>query len=127
MAVTTSGALNYTATQDGVYYVHVEASADRGLRAQYLLDVSLTDRVAPVVTGTNLADEGGTKAGVVDRFTLTFSEDLAAATVNDPSHLELQAAGTNDLFDSEDVRLYTLQATGYSSGLSAEYRIDGPL
>ena len=51
--------------------------------AQYLLDVDVADLVAPTVTGVSPlpADGGGTDV-VVDKLTVTLSEDLDPATVN---------------------------------------------
>jgi hypothetical protein len=51
LATSTSGSLSYTAVEDAVYYVRVEGLANWGLRAQYLLGISVTDAVAPQVTG----------------------------------------------------------------------------
>ena len=38
--------LNYTVASDGIYYVHVQAARDLGLRAQYFLNVKVVDGVA---------------------------------------------------------------------------------
>jgi hypothetical protein len=65
---------------------------------------------------------------VIDRFSLTFSEDLAAGTVTDMGNYDLRAAGPDGVFDTADDELYGLASYGYTSGLSASYRItDGPL
>ena len=51
--------------------------------AQYLLDVDVADLVAPTVTGISaLPADGGTTSSVVDKLTVSLSEDLDPATVN---------------------------------------------
>ena len=128
VAVGANGSLHHTVSTDGVYYVRVRSDARRGLRAQYLLGVSVTDGVSPAITSTTLAAEGGTTTAVIDRFTLNFSEDMAIAAVNDPAHLDLRAAGPDGAFGTSDDRVYALASSGYAGGLSASYRItDGPL
>ena len=53
---------------------------------------------------------------------------MAAATVNDAASYDLRAAGPDDAFDTADDVVYTLASSGYTSGLSASYRVtDGPL
>jgi hypothetical protein len=73
--------------------------------------------------------EGSTSTSEIDRFTLTFSEDLAAATVNNGASYDLRAAGADHLFDTVDDQIYVLiSSPTYSSGATASYRItDGPL
>ena len=64
-----------------------------GLLAQYLLDIELTDATAPVITSTNLPQEGTTSQAVLDRFTLGFSENLEPGTVTNAANLDLRSAG----------------------------------
>ena len=61
------------------------AKSNPGLLSQYLLDISLTDTIPPVIASTNLPAEGTTTTGIVDRFTLGFSEDLAANADEHPT------------------------------------------
>ena len=128
LAASTTGHLNFTAVTDGFYYVRVVGLNDRSIRAQYLLTVTVNDAVAPVVTSDTLPAEGTTITSVYDRFNLGFSEDMAAATVNDPNNIEIRSAGPDGVFDSADDVFYHVASPGYSSGLSVGYRIaDGPL
>ncbi|MCL5096512.1 MAG: FG-GAP-like repeat-containing protein, partial [Candidatus Omnitrophica bacterium] len=127
LVTNTTGNLNYTIVSNGVHYVHVE-SANRGLRAQYLLNISGSDGVPPLVTGTSLPDAGATTTGIIDRFTLTFSEDIYAPAIGNSANYELRGAGPDGSFGTGDDRLYTVVSTGYSSGLESPYAItDGPL
>src|SRR5262249_48368295 len=67
--------------------------------------------------------------GVYDRFTLTFSEDMLASTVNSSASYDLRAAGPDDVFDTADDVVYTvITSPAYTSALTASYRVsDGPL
>ena len=66
--------------------------------------------------------------GIWDRFTVGFSEDMAAETVNDVANLDLRAAGPDGVFDTDDDAVYALSSTAYTAGLSTQYYIsDGPL
>jgi hypothetical protein len=100
LATSTSGSLSYTAVEDAIYYVRLEGLANWGLRAQYLLGISVTDTIPPQVTGTTLPAEGSTSTAVIDRFSLNFSEDLANATVIDMNNYDLRAAGPDRVFDT---------------------------
>src|SRR4029077_13485010 len=65
---------------------------------------------------------------VLDRFSLSFSEDMNASTVNNAGNLDLREAGQDHTFGTVDDVLYHLASYGYTSGLSASYRVtDGPL
>jgi hypothetical protein len=117
--------------EGGQYSARVKAvGTSWGLLAQYVLNVNVTnDFVRPVITGVSLGSEGSTNQGVVDRFTMTFSEDLYAASVNTLANYELRGAGTDGLFgNDDDVLSYLLSPPSYSSGLSNSFLINnGPL
>lgn len=127
IATNTTGNLNFTVTANGVHYLRIETT-NRSLRAQYLLNVSISDGVPPLVTGTSLPAEGAGTNGIVDRFTLQFSEDLAALSVSNNAAYDLREAGPDATFGTPDDALYTVVTTGYTDGLIAGYSItDGPL
>jgi hypothetical protein len=128
LATSTNGSLSYVAAADAVYYARVEGLANAGLRAQYLLGIQVTDTVAPRVTATTLPDEGATSMALIDRFSVTFSEDMAPGSINSTDHFDLRAAGGDGLFGTQDDQVYTVAADGYTSGLTASFRVaDGPL
>uniref|UniRef100_UPI00356B17CC FG-GAP-like repeat-containing protein n=1 Tax=Pontiella sp. TaxID=2837462 RepID=UPI00356B17CC len=118
----------YTTTTSGVYHVRVrDALAQAGLEHQYLLDISLQDAVTPFITGLTLPAEGSGSEAVIDRFNITFSEEMDADSVNNPAHYELRSAGADGLLDTADDEIYTLAPT-YTTGLEASILIaDGPL
>ena len=127
LAASDNGQLNYVVTADGFYNVRISTDASRGLRAQYLMDLQITDGQPPLVTGCTFPPPGSTNVTLQDSFTLAFSEDLAAGTVNDPANYELRHAGADGQFGSADDELYQVQCLSYSSGLSASYLVpDGP-
>src|SRR5436190_9524000 len=104
------------------------APATRGLLSQYLMSIDIADTVPPTITSDSLPTEGATITGVFDRFNVGFSEDMAAASVNEPANVEIRAAGADDTFETVDDPLYHVANPGYTSGLGASYRIvDGPL
>src|SRR5262249_931914 len=76
LATSTSGQLDFTVATDGAYYVRVEGLSHRDIRAQYLLTIKVTDSVPPRIISDNLPAEGSTVSSVIDRFSLTVSEDL---------------------------------------------------
>ncbi|MHB8519117.1 MAG: FG-GAP-like repeat-containing protein [Limisphaerales bacterium] len=123
----TTGSLNYTVVSNGVHYLHVECQ-NRNLRAQYLLNVTVSDGVPPVVTGTSLPNEGATTTAIIDRFTLAFSEDIYVPAITNPANYELRGAGPDGALGTGDDTFYSVATTGYASGLVAPYTIvDGPL
>src|SRR5205823_5968320 len=71
-----------TTNATGAYYAHVLPKSGAGLLGQYLLDMALTNTTPPLVVSNTLPAEGTTSTAILDRFTLGFSEDLTAATVN---------------------------------------------
>ncbi len=128
VATNQSGTLNYTVAADGVYYVRIESTSTDGLLAQYRLGVVVTDGVAPLITGDTLPAEGSTSLEVIDRLTLSFSEDLKADTLTNAASWDLRSAGIDGLFGTADDVVYSLANSGYASGLSATFQIpDGPL
>ncbi len=107
---------------------HVQGVSGAGLLAQYLLDITATSTLQPVVTGGSLPQDGTTSTDDIDRFTLTFNEDLSATSANDPTHYDLREAGPDGAFDTADDVLYAVANQAYSSGSSASYLLtDGPL
>lgn len=122
-----AGNLSYTVTGDGVHYVRVE-STNRNLRAQYLLNFVISDGVLPAISGTSLPSENAATTEVLDRFSLSFSEDLAPLSVSNSANYELRSAGADDAFGTADDALYQVATTGYTIGLSASYLVvDGPV
>jgi hypothetical protein len=118
----------YTTTTSGVYHVRVrDALAQASLERQYLLDISLQDAVTPFITSITLPTEGAGSDAVIDRFNITFSEEMDADSVNNAANYELRSAGADALLDTADDEIYSLAPT-YSSGLEASFIItDGPL
>ncbi|CAB5146941.1 hypothetical protein D3OALGA1CA_4193, partial [Olavius algarvensis associated proteobacterium Delta 3] len=60
------------------------SSAGPGSLAQYLLDVTISDPVPPVVTSVSRLPDGGTTSQLISTFEATFSEALDPSTVNTP-------------------------------------------
>ncbi len=126
LASSTTGTLNHVLAADGVHHARIRTTS-ANLRAQYLLEIAITDGVAPAVTSVSLPAEGTSSSEVVDSFTAGFSEDMDAATVNASANYELRSAGGNGLFDGDDV-FYSVAPQSYVQGLSASYLLpDGPL
>jgi hypothetical protein len=126
LATNLTGNLNYTVVSNGVHYVRVE-STNRAIRAQYLLDVAITDGVSPVVTDTSLPAEGTVTEAIVDRFTVNFSEEMTRTSVTNLGSSSLQFAGTDGVLDTSDDSFYIV-TNDYSGGLVASFAIaDGPL
>ena len=117
----------YTTTS-GVYHVRVrDAQAQGCLTHQYLLSVSLQDGSVPYVVANTLPAEGADSESVIDRFSLTFSEEMDANSISNAANYELRSAGSDGVLDTGDDEIYTLLPT-YSSGLEASYIVsDGPL
>ena len=98
------------------------------LYAIYALNIDLSDSQPPSIVAVSLPDEGSTNTTIVDRFGINFNKDMMATTVTNPSTYELRSAGADEIFDSADDEIYTISCDGYTSGLTASYRIsDGPL
>ena len=118
----------YTTTNSGIYYVRVRDALVQGdLMRQYVLDISLQDGVPPSITQLTLPTEGTNSMAVVDRFSMSFSEEMDADSVNSSASYELRSAGLDGLLDTADDEIYTVLPT-YISGLQASYIVsDGPL
>ncbi|MCF7709101.1 MAG: Ig-like domain-containing protein, partial [Verrucomicrobia bacterium] len=122
-----TGTLNFTVDTDDVYFVRVQ-STNRQIRAQYLLNVNITDGVPPEIQSVSLPEQDTTSSNVIDRFTLNFSEDMAADSMTNASNYELRAAGEDGQYDTADDVEYALESSGYSSGLTMQVMVvDGPL
>ncbi len=127
LVTNTTGNLNFTVGASGVHYLRIE-STNRSLRAQYLLNVSISDGVPPLITATSFPTEGGSTNGIIDRFSLQFSEDLFSQSVSNVASYDLRAAGLDGNFGTPDDSVYSVVTTGYANGLTAGYTIaDGPL
>src|ERR1035437_6760759 len=119
--------LTYTvpAAQADQYYARIRAqSGTEGLFSQYLLSIDLFDTVPPTIAGDTLPPEGSTAGSLFSAFSLSFSEDMFPATVNNPSSYDLRSSGPDGLFDTVDdiLQPITLQST-YSSSLTANYAV----
>ncbi|MDP0500164.1 MAG: FG-GAP-like repeat-containing protein [Verrucomicrobiota bacterium JB022] len=125
----TSISYTFVEGEENLYHVMVDDDGSGGhLFSRYLLTVTLSDAEAPSITGVTLADEGETDNGLFVRFDLTFSEDLEAATVNDPNSYDLRTAGPDTLFGTADDEVYHFRSPGYTTGRTASLPIvDGPL
>ena len=128
VATNTTGLLVCGVDSNTVYYVRIQSPLGQGLRAQYLLQITVGDTVAPYILSDTLPAEGTTNGGVVDTFSMTFSEDLDLRTVNSPAYYELRSAGRDGVLGNADDVLYPVTSMGYSSGLTASYQLtNGPL
>lgn len=78
-----TGFLNFTVASNDVYYVRIATDANHlNLLAQYLLNIAVVDGVPPVVVSTSLPANGTTSTSLIDKISVTFSEDLALS-IND--------------------------------------------
>ncbi len=102
------------------------AGSGSGLLAQYILSITVTDAVPPVITELRLANGYGSQDQVVtngsvlslmaDRFRLSFSEDLLPATVNQTTNYDLRSAGSNGTWGDGDDETYPVLSPSYSTG-----------
>lgn len=133
MAISNAGDPQLTfavnAGDESAYYFRVyDGASTRGLHAEYLVDITIADPVAPTITLLNLPEEGGSTSYVSSNFSINYSEDMLASTVTNPASYELRHAGPNATFDNADDVLYTITPQAYTSGLTASYHLpDGPL
>ncbi|MBI3867281.1 MAG: VCBS repeat-containing protein [Verrucomicrobia bacterium] len=126
------GSLHRTGTLvNGVTWAALAAGSrsGAGILAEYRLGISLRDVVPPSITGTTLPAAGSSTNTLIDRFDVSFSEDMAPATVTAAGSYELRNAGPDLVFDTADDSTYTvLNVPAYTTGLVASYLIpDGPL
>jgi hypothetical protein len=112
----------------GTYHARIRTSSGADMFARYVLNLTLADVDKPEVTASTLPAEGSTLSTFFGDFSLSFSEILQAATVNNAANYDFRSAGPDGLFDTADDIPYAVAlASAYSSGLSASYRIaDGP-
>ena len=103
--------------------------ASSSIFSQYLLSLELADTLPPHIISTTLPPEGTVSSNIVDRFSITFSEDMLAPTVTNTANYELRSAGGDDVFETADDVLYRVaNSPAYSSGLTASYLVtDAPL
>ncbi|HET7625544.1 MAG TPA: FG-GAP-like repeat-containing protein, partial [Verrucomicrobiae bacterium] len=97
--------------------------------SQYLLNIHLSGANPPSVLSTTLPEENITTSNILDRFTVTFSQDMDPLTVSNSANYELRCAGADNIFNTADDQLYTVSnSPTYNSGTSASYLVsDGPL
>ena len=109
-----------TAYQFSSGQISVTVPESTGLLGQYELSIDVANTTSPQITGDTLPVQGTTSNAVIDRFTLTFSENMNAATVNNTANYTLQGGS--------DGHVYQLSSPAYTSGLTATYLVsDGPL
>ncbi|MCS7091075.1 MAG: CARDB domain-containing protein [Verrucomicrobiota bacterium] len=111
---------------NGVTWVSLApaSASEPGLMSQYLLTLELADASPPTIVADTLPLEGAQVLDLVDRFTLTFSEDTLATTVNNPTNYEMRSAGPDGLFDTPDDMVWPITVSpAYSSGLTASFRL----
>ncbi|MGA4580154.1 Ig-like domain-containing protein, partial [Limisphaera sp. VF-2] len=124
--------LVFSVPADGRYYARIRAASGTGLSAQYLLQIQVitpVDVVPPQILADTLPNEGTTVTSILDRFSLVFSEDMLAATVNDPASYELRHAGADAVFGTSDDSVYALLVSpAYSLGTNVTLLVtDGPV
>ena len=101
-----------------------------GSKAQYVLSVRMGDAVAPQVSEVGrIPASGGVTGEVLGTFNVTFSEALAAASVNAAGVWDLRAAGVDGVFGGADDVVYALQVLpAYAAGTNVKLVVaDGPL
>ncbi|RKZ93787.1 MAG: hypothetical protein DRQ43_07820, partial [Gammaproteobacteria bacterium] len=109
----------YGTVTNGNFYVRVsDAATTRGLDAQYLLDLALSDSTPPEITSVSLPVEGSETTALISSFNIGFSEGMDAASVTDPANYDLRSAGPDGLLDTADDEIYPLVPGAYSGGSS---------
>ena len=101
-----------------------------GSQAQYVLNLRVGDEVPPQVSQVGrLPASGGVTSEVLGTFNVTFSEAMAAASVNALAAWDLRAAGTDGAFGGADDVVYTVQVLPvYGTGTVVSLIVaDGPL
>ncbi|MHC1770058.1 MAG: CARDB domain-containing protein [Verrucomicrobiia bacterium] len=108
----------------------VSGERGAGAQAQYVLTLRVGDEVAPQVSGLGrIPAAGGVTGEVLGTFSVTFSEALAAETVNAAGTWDLRAAGVDGAFGGADDVGYTVQVLPvYAAGTVVNVVVaDGPL
>jgi len=112
----TNGHFRATLPAAGSYYARVEANSGAGSSAQYILDVTIDDNVAPKVTAVGrFPANGGSTDRVISTFTVSFDESLSASAVNAGTPLsnwDLREAGTDGNFLRPGVTAENFYRTG---------------
>ncbi len=130
LASSTTGSLNFTPISDGLYYLRVRAasSLQQGIRAQYLLSVTLTDGVVPTVVGTsfpggNPATEFNTSSNPVGSWSYGWESTLGSAfnlfdSRYDSGPLQAWALGSSypRVYHNSSGDLYTSGSVRYEPG-----------
>ncbi len=97
------------------YFAVVEANANPGPLAQYLMDIDIADQVPPEVASLEgLPEEGETSSDVISSLSVTFSERMYPDTVLAADAFELHEAGPNGILgDSDDVEVALVAETAF--------------
>ena len=105
-----------------------ESLSGKGFRSQYILQVVVTDDVSPVVESVSrLPNNGESLTGVLNTFTVNFSEDIDQSTLSD-ANFELRAAGADGAFGGVDDIVYGLSQSYNANDFSSFFTVtDGPL
>jgi hypothetical protein len=106
---------------ESTYHFRITGTAGRGLMAEYLADLTLTDTVPPAITSNTLPS--GTTGVMVSSFSLSFNKDMLASTVNNAANYALVWAGPDGAFSTADDVVNPVTPGTYSSGLSNSYTI----
>ncbi|MBN8456246.1 MAG: VCBS repeat-containing protein [Verrucomicrobia bacterium] len=110
------------------YHLRVTDSAGRGLMAEYLVDLSISDAVPPTVVSNTLPAEGSSVSFFGSGFSLGFSEDMLASSVNAPTNYQLIGSGGDGTFSDGNEIPYALAISNYTGGLGASFTLtDGPM
>ncbi|WP_372846999.1 FG-GAP-like repeat-containing protein, partial [Pontiella sp.] len=118
--------LTHVTVTNGAFYARVsDAASTRGLDAQYLLDLLLSDSASPEITAVSLPADGAETTDLISSFTIGFSEAMDAATVSDPANYELRGSGVDGMFDTADDEIYALVPGVYSGGPEIAISISG--
>jgi hypothetical protein len=104
-------------------------SLKSGILQEYLLGINLLNTIPPQVVAVSLPAEGTNSSGIWDRFSITFSEDMAPGSVSNSANYELRSAGLDNVFGTSDDQFYpVVNSPAYASGTGASYLVpSGPL
>src|SRR4029079_1123392 len=90
--------------------VSANTGSTAGIYGTYLLQADVGDGTAPAGTTTTLPNLP-TVATAIDRFTVTFTEDLLPAAANNPANYRLAEAGPDGAFGTGDDVNYAVTPT----------------